>query len=431
MKTHSFITLVLTLLILFCVRISAQEADPLTRNPAAAREALERYISEAIENNAELRAIELRYEAAKQRAPQAAALPDAKVGIGYFAVPVETRLGPQQTSLSLSQSFPWFGTLGAEEDAALAHARQRYKQYVDARNRLITEVRDTWYRLYVLERSVELTREHLRLLNTLRDLALVRFEATRVPFSHILRLDMELEELDTRLRYFEDSRTPLLVEFTELLNREQIVDQIVLPDSLEIDRVAADTEGLERMIAEQNPRLAMLEEESAYWDAKSEAARKKGYPSFTLGLTYTFIGERTDMDVAENGRNAVIPQLGLSFPIFGSRYPSMEEEALLRKESARSERENLRQRLNTTLHRHLRDLRDAYRRFELANNLVQLSTRTYRVQMEEYSGDRTTLDEVLSVERDILRHALEREKARADINRAVDELFYLTAQEQE
>lgn len=396
--------------------------------PLHAQQTLDEYTSEALRNNEGLKARMARYEAAQAQAPQAAALPELKLGFGWFAVPVETRLGPQRATLSVSQSFPWFGTLGAEEDAALARARQSFLDYSDARNRLVYDVRDTWYRMYVLERSIALTGEHLRLVETLRGLALTRYEAGKTSFSDVLRLDMQREELRTKLRTLEDSRAPLRHEFARLLGRD-IREAIVLPDSLGIPGALPDAGVLRERMAERNPRLLGIDEEQVYWEHKSSAARRMGYPSFTIGVTYTAIDPRDDMSLPDNGRDAVIPQVGISVPLFGSRYSSMEEQAQLQREAARLQRSDAERQLETRLAARVRDVREARRRYELNTRLAELADNTYGAVLSEYSAGSSRIDDVIAVERDLLRYALSREEARADLNRAHDYLMYLTAQE--
>ncbi len=398
--------------------------------PLAAQQTLEEYTAEALRNNEALQARMARYEAARAQEPQAAALPDLKVGFGWFAVPVETRVGPQRATLSVSQSFPWFGTLGAEEDAAMARARRSYLDYTDARNRLVFDVRDTWYRMYVLERSVVLTGEHLRLVETLRDIALTRYEAGKTAFSDVLRLDMQREELRTKLHTLEDSRAPLRQEFSRLLGRD-IREAILLPDSLALPDALPEAEPLRARMVERNPRLRGLEEEQAYWEHKSNAARRMGYPSFTLGVTYTAIDPRDDVTLPDNGRDAIIPQVGISVPLFGSRYGAMEEQAQLQREAARLQRSDAERRLETLLAERMRDLREARRRFELNTRLAELADNTYGAVLSEYSAGSSRIDDVIAVERDLLRYALAREEACADLNRAHDYLMYLTAQEME
>ncbi|PLX30836.1 MAG: hypothetical protein C0600_07340 [Ignavibacteria bacterium] len=407
--------------------LSAQEL-PSEGGSERALVTIDDLIAEAIRQNASLETHRLRYQAAKAKIPQSSALPDAKLGFGFFAVPVETRLGPQQATVSFSQTFPWFGTLGAQEAAAEAFARRHAQEYADSRNRLVVDIRAAWYALHVNERNSTLLREHQKLLAALRALALARYEAGGIPFSHLLRLDMELESLEAQAGYAADSRGPLLEKLSRIVNRDLTFEELLLPESLEVPDAApgGDTE---LQPAESNPRLRMFTEERAYWDAQEQAARRQGYPAFTLGLTYTAIGPREDLNPADNGRDAVLPQVGLSFPLFGSRYSAMEEEAQLRGLAAQAARDDVRRLLSTEFAEAQRDLTDARRRYTLSLRLRELSRSTYEVMLQEYTTGAATLEEVLAVERDILRHALDEVNARADIARATDKIMYLTAQE--
>ena len=65
---------------------------------------LDTIIARAMDNNLEARALQQEYEAALQRAPQVSQLPDPEVGLGIFALPVETRLGPGQIMNALRRS---------------------------------------------------------------------------------------------------------------------------------------------------------------------------------------------------------------------------------------------------------------------------------------------------------------------------------------
>ncbi len=430
MRHNIVFTATLILVVLMPLRIIAQTdaPEPEMRSAMLQLADLERL---ALEGNPGLRAQRLRYETARTEMTQAAALPDAKVGFGYFAVPVETRLGPQQATLSFAQTIPWFGTIGAEKDAASARARQRFAQLADARNRVLVDLRSNWYRLYVLDRSIELTRAHLDLVRTLREIALTRYEAGSRPFSHVLRLDMEVEKLQTTLRNLADDIPSVIGELRLLTGQPIEAAKLQLPDSLALPAQSVDTDGLLRAAEEAHPLLRGLDEEARYWQHRGDAARRMGYPSLTLGVTYTAIGPREDIDMPDNGRDAIIPQLGLSFPLFGSRYDAMEEQAQLQQRAADAAREEMRLSLSAAVLQGRSDLADAHRRFALARRLTELTRRTWKVLLEEYSAGSAGIDEVLAVERDLLRHALDSEKARADANRAADELDYLTAQRED
>src|SRR6056297_447338 len=97
-------------------------------------QSLEDYFQVAAENNPQLQASYNEYQAALQRIPQVNALPDPEFSFGYFISPVETRLGPQQAKFSLSQMFPWFGTLEARGDAASLQAESKFQSFINQRN---------------------------------------------------------------------------------------------------------------------------------------------------------------------------------------------------------------------------------------------------------------------------------------------------------
>ncbi|MCB2206424.1 TolC family protein [bacterium] len=427
MKRNHIIPAILLVLLIPALLLAQQEAEDAL---PASKVTLSELEDMALQRNAGITASRLRYDAAREQETQTTALPDTKVGFGYFVQPVETRLGPQRASISVSQSFPWFGTLGAEENAAEARSRQQHTRIEDTRLRVLLDLRRSWYQLYVLHRSEDITRQHLALVRSLREIAFSRYETGKQPFSHLLRLDAEIAKLETSLEDVVDDRRPLLRELSRLVRHDVRGDMLLLPDSLPIPVVMEGENALDQR-TRQHPRLRELEEEGRYWSARGSAAEKQGYPSFTLGLTYTSIAPRDDIDVPDNGRDAIIPQVGVSFPLFGSRYGAMEEEAQLRARAADAEREELQQRFATQLSARMRDLGEARRALELAKRLEKLSRETLDVLMKEYSTGSAGIEDLLTVERDVLRHALDGERARTRARIAADEIEYLTAQDKE
>ena len=97
---------------------------------------LDTYLQIAADNNPGLQSKYKEFEAALQKIPQVNALPDPSFSFGYFISPVETRVGPQRAKFSLSQLFPWFGTLEAKGDAAALMAAAKYQAFLEARNKL-------------------------------------------------------------------------------------------------------------------------------------------------------------------------------------------------------------------------------------------------------------------------------------------------------
>ena len=127
-------------------------------NRLSAQEQLQEYRQLAGENNPQVQAAFKEYMAAMEQVPQVGAMPDPTLAFGIFLQPVETRVGAQQFTSSLSQKFPWFGTLGAKKDAASQLAKAKYEDFVEAKLKLYREVGITYNELYFLQKSIGIMR---------------------------------------------------------------------------------------------------------------------------------------------------------------------------------------------------------------------------------------------------------------------------------
>ena len=103
-----------------------------------------RYLKMAAEHNPGLMSKYKLYLSALEAVDQQAALPDPTLSFGYFISPVETRVGPQQFRLSLTQMFPWKGTIPLKKQAATLEAQMRFEEFMEAKNRLFFEVKVKW-----------------------------------------------------------------------------------------------------------------------------------------------------------------------------------------------------------------------------------------------------------------------------------------------
>ena len=185
------------------------------------QEILNRYLKTAAENNPGLRVRSNQYLAALEVAPQVGTLPDPQFAFGYFIQPVETRVGPQNAKISLTQMFPWFGTLGAREEAAIQQAKVKYETFEDAKSKLFYDVKATYYNLYFTEKAIEKIGENIDILNSFSKLALIKVEAGLASAVDELRIKMEIADLENQLALLRDEYFVQVVNFNNLLNVEE------------------------------------------------------------------------------------------------------------------------------------------------------------------------------------------------------------------
>ena len=389
------------------------------------QEVLDTYLKTAAKNNPRLKSLFNQYMAALEKAPQAGALPDPQLAFGYFISPLETRVGAQQAKISVSQMFPWFGTLNAQEEVAADMAKARLEVFEDAKNRLFFNVKSTYYNLYVLKEAVRITDETLELLSSFKKLALIKFEAGKASMVDVLRVEMEIKEMENQLAFLKDSELPLITQFEELLNTN-FQQEIAFPDTLWQEDVEMQKSEVIDSIIAQNPLLKKLDYEMKSWENRIEVAHKQGMPSFMLGMSYINISERSDMMLTDNGKDAIIlPQIGVRIPLYRSKYKAMVKESELRKEAVQFEKENTTNQFQTDFEKTYRDYRDAKRRMKLYRQLLMPSVQARDILIADYTSAGKDFEEILRMERKILKYALELEKARADQNTAVAYINYL------
>jgi cobalt-zinc-cadmium efflux system outer membrane protein len=68
---------------------------------------LRQYLAEARAHNDELAAARAAAQASREGIRRAGVLPDPVLGLEYYVESVETRTGPQEAAVSLSQRLPW------------------------------------------------------------------------------------------------------------------------------------------------------------------------------------------------------------------------------------------------------------------------------------------------------------------------------------
>ncbi|HPE56669.1 MAG TPA: TolC family protein [Bacteroidales bacterium] len=392
-----------------------------------AQDMLNQYLMEAAENNPGLRAKYNDYMAELEQIPQVGTLPDPKIGFGYFIQPVETRVGPQQAKFSVSQMFPWFGTLGAREDVITEKVKAKLEALEDARSILYYNVKAAFYNLYVTKRSIEITRENIEILNTFRDIALDKVETGKSSAVDVLRAEIEISDLENQLADLLDLKNSQQVAFNNLLNVES-ERSVLLPEELQATEETFEAVAMLDSIRQNNHSILKLQYLETAFAKQQDAAVKMGMPGFAVGVDYIMIG-KSDGPVPEpftSGRDAIVfPTVGVTIPLYRNKYKSMVQEAVYRQDAAVSQKEERFNMLETLLAKTGKEYRDADRRLPLYQLQTERARKAVNLLETEYATEGTNFEEILRMERQLLKYRLETEKARADKNAAIAFVNYL------
>jgi len=389
------------------------------------QENLNNYIEIAANNNPALKAKFNDYMAAMEKVPQVGALPDPSVAFGYFIKPVETRVGPQRFKLNLAQSFPWFGLLSAQEDVATEMANAKYEDFENTKSNIFFEVKTAYYNYYYIEKAIEITKQNIEILEVFKRLSLVKIETGNASIVDELRVELELNDLENKVALFLDTKDALQVKFNNLLDREDTAE-IIVPEVLWQEEIPLDQLNMLDEIYASNHQIKSIEHKLNAFLNQEIVAKKQGLPKFNIGLGYTIVGENSGSSVANNGKDAFLfPQVGVSIPLYRKKYKALIKEAQYRQEAEISRKEDKKNSLSSVYENTYKDFSDGGRRIALNITQSKIAKKVLDILIVSYSTNAKDFEEVLRIERQLLKYELEHQKALTDKNAAAAFMDYL------
>ncbi len=395
----------------------------LSTSISYAQDDLNNYLQIAADNNPNLKAKFNEYMAALEVASQVKALPDPQIAFAYFIQPIETRLGPQQFKISATQMFPWIGTLKAKENVAIQMAKAKYEIFEENKSKLFNDARSLYYNLYINQKAIDITLENIEILNSFQKLALIKVESGKVSAVDEYRIEMEIGDLENQLALLKDKQYVFEVQFYNLLNIDY-TGPVSIPETLWETDITLTKEVLLDSMLIRNHQLLNIEFQQESLRYKKELANKNGKPSISLGIDYTFVGQ------GENnlaGTDAIVfPRVGITIPLYRNKYKAMVQEVVYQETAKQFEKENKSNLLENLFENIWKDYSDANRRIDLFKSQLDLSEKSLKMLETDYTTGNKNFEELLRMERRLLKYNLELEKARADKQASISFITYLT-----
>jgi outer membrane protein TolC len=376
---------------------------------------LEDLLAYALRSSPRLAAAHERHVAMLEMAPQARSLPDPQIRARYFVEEVQTRVGPQEYALGVSQTLPGFGKRGKRGELALARARVEEARVLETRLELVAEIRESWYELYYLERSLSSLRESRGLYAHWVEVLQTRYAAGESTYADLIRAQVELDLLDDRVARLADESRPLEARLNAALHREETAE---LPTPAEIGELAELLPGAElrRLLLERAPQLVALAREREAEALAVELAEIETRPDFTLGVDYIGTGEAVSPGLSGSGDDPLVVSLSFDLPVYSERDRAAKREAQARERAAR-------QRVAAEVDRRLAQLEsslfavhDAQRRIALyRDTLVPRARQAQQATEAAFRAGDAGLGDLIDSERVRLEVELSLERARTDL----------------
>jgi len=387
-----------------------------------AQSTLDDYLEYAVQNNPGLKASYAEFEASLQRIPQVGSLEDPNFRVSTFGQMVETRTGQQMARFSLEQMFPWFGTLAEQKDAAALNAESMLEAFKAERNDLIYKVKESYYPLYELDEAVRINEENLEILNSFKTLAVSKFQNGNGKLSDALRVDLMINDINTDISILKEKRKTLVIAFNKLLNREENAE-VIVGQAVEISPTITVT----RDSLTNNPQLAQLRKKVLAAQAQERLASKQGMPKLGVGFEYAITQERPDMTFSDNGKDAYMAMFSVSLPIYRKKYNANQRESQLMQTSYAQMQQQLENNLISEYEKATFEALRVNQQVALYQKQVAQTKQIVTLLTSAVSNDEADFEEILEVQRQLLRYEMLEVTAKKEYAIALAKLSFLTS----
>ncbi len=353
----------MTLVALATVILSGQIAPAQQLPSDSSPVTLAELVTEAERVHPAIKAEARMVESKQARVPQAKALPDPTVTVGWMGniTPFTVqRLDPSSyRGIAAMQDFPYPGKLALRGQIAQKDVEAEKWNLEAARRQVRAEVKSAYYELWSVDQAIAITQKNKDLLQKLARIAEEKYKVGKGLQQDVLRAQLEVSRVLQTLTILNQRQRSLVARLNTLLLRP--------PDSplgplagVEKSPLNYSLEELIEKGVENSPdirRQEQLIEQSHY---AVNLARKEYYPDFRVGYDYWQRPDQMDM----HGFNFTI-----NIPIFyKKKQREGVNEANLAHESAKQSRDAIRTEL-------LFEVKDQFLRARASEELLTLYTR--------------------------------------------------------
>lgn len=225
----------LGLLLLWSVQVFAQHShsvaasnisDVKAKPAAPAPVPLNDLITEALERNPEIKAMQRSFDMMRARVPQAKALPEPMLSYGYAGnaplPPFDIQKGDPASArtLSFTQELPFPGKLAIKGKMANVAAEAEWWNYEQVRLNVVAEVKDAYFDLYYLYKATETIEKNKELLEKFVKIAEASYSVGKGIQQDVLKAQVEVSKLVDQLTVLEQRKQTAEARLNSLLFRE-------------------------------------------------------------------------------------------------------------------------------------------------------------------------------------------------------------------
>lgn len=334
---------------------------------AESPESLDALVNQALADNPEIKASEARWQAFTQRVRQAGTFEDPMLMLKIQNALVRDPLAFDRDVMTakvigVSQMLPFFGKRALQREGAERAAEGEHWSFEERKVELRRMVKETWYQLYFVDRSLGIVEKNIGILDDLTRFTETMYGVGQGLQQDVLKAQVERSKMEEMRISLRQKRRSLEATLNTLLYRPATVVP-ALPE-LDLTPVDFDDAELERLAAENRPLIRALAAQVEKARVSRKLGEKEFYPDFTISLEYM----QRDPAMGEKGDDMYGAGVTFNLPVQRERRHAMIAEAESETRMAQEEMNMLRNQIRF-------GIADALARLERSRKLAELYRR--------------------------------------------------------
>lgn len=365
------------------------------------------WIDTALDNNPELKMLERKWEAAKQKVPMARSLEDPMVGVDFERMDTTRFDTYTDAEFMISQKLPWFGKRGAKMSVAQLESDATGFVYLEELRNTRAKVTAAFWDLWVAQRTAEIMAQNKALMEQFERTARARYETGKTMLSDALRAQVELAKMSNEVVTMEREVAVNVTALNKLLNADPNTPRRVAAP-VATPRFVMTLEQMQEQARQYCCILLSAMRTVEARDAGIKVAKLESAPEFEFRVEARQYNGRGGIQEYDTG-------VFINFPwLWRGKYKAMVNEANAELEMARAELES---ELNMTMF----DVKELHTNADTALRLMELYEKTVLPQARQlveatrarYETGGTSFLELVDAQKSLLDAELAYERARA------------------
>lgn len=384
---------------------------------SAQSQSVDTLVNRMLRDNPMLEALRMDYESAAYKEGEFKDLPDPMISTGFFPLAVESGMGPRQLQIGISQTLPWNTVLNNRALVAREEANLLKVKFNIAEEDLKLGIEQLYLQIWRVDEEIELLKSRLPLIQAWNQVSLSKMSANQVSASDVLQIQVFLNDVENAIQVLENQKKSYRLKLNRILGSEQPTEDEQSDLDIELDPDTTLQISVEPVVdTSQLPDLDWFDQQMQISEAVLERNQSEGYPTIGLGLEYTIVGKRKDVDVPYNGRDMIMPMLSVTMPIYRKKYDAVRQREKALQASIYLKKRDKELEIQENIALAKVNIETEMENLRIYNEQIEILERTINMLYAEYSSEGSKFVELLQMQNQLIDFALKKLDSKVKIH---------------